>query len=279
MGACCCCFPSKPPRENPMHPTAEPLIQRKPNHTPPYHQRPPVITHAHKGMNAVVRLKTGFERFRTNVYNKNPKLFESLRKDQSPKYMVFACADSRVSPTITLGLNPGEAFTVRNIAGMVPAYQKTRHCSVGSAIEFALVVLKVASSFSFSIPLTHESVLLFRNTTVSYNFAVECIVVIGHSRCGGIRELLSLNDEGPNAYHFIEDWVKIGMEAKKKVQRENRLLPFDDQCTVLEKEAVNISLRNLKSYPFVKDRLNKGTLNLIGARYDFVRGSFETWNA
>uniref|UniRef100_A0A453F3U9 Carbonic anhydrase n=1 Tax=Aegilops tauschii subsp. strangulata TaxID=200361 RepID=A0A453F3U9_AEGTS len=159
-----------------------------------------------RGMNAVVRLKTGFERFRTNVNNKNPKLFESLRKDQSPKYMVFACADSRVSPTITLGLNPGEAFTVRNIAGMVPAYQKTRHCSVGSAIEFAVVVLKV-----------------------------ECIVVIGHSRCGGIRELLSLKDEGPNAYHFIEDWVKIGMEAKKKVQRENRLLPFDDQCTVLEK--------------------------------------------
>uniref|UniRef100_A0A453F3T5 Carbonic anhydrase n=1 Tax=Aegilops tauschii subsp. strangulata TaxID=200361 RepID=A0A453F3T5_AEGTS len=170
--------------------------------------------------------------------------------NQDDKYMVFACADSRVSPTITLGLNPGEAFTVRNIAGMVPAYQKTRHCSVGSAIEFAVVVLKV-----------------------------ECIVVIGHSRCGGIRELLSLKDEGPNAYHFIEDWVKIGMEAKKKVQRENRLLPFDDQCTVLEKEAVNISLRNLKSYPFVKDRLNKGTLNLIGARYDFVHGSFETWNA
>jgi hypothetical protein len=35
--------------------------------------------------------------------------------------------------------------------------------------------------------------------------------------------------------HFIEDWVKIGMNAKKKVQRENSLLPFDDQCTVLEK--------------------------------------------
>ncbi|KAI4999331.1 hypothetical protein ZWY2020_003920 [Hordeum vulgare] len=211
MGGCCCCFPSKPPRENPMHPAAESLIQRKPNHTLPCHQPPPVITHTQKGMNAVVRLKTGFERFRTNVYMKNPKLFESLKKDQSPK---------------------------------------TRDCSIGSAIEFAVVVLKV-----------------------------ECIVVIGHSRCGGIRELLSLKNEGPNAYHFIEDWVKIGMEAKKKVQREYRLLPFDDQCTVLEKEAVNVSLRNLKSYPFVKDRLNKGALNLIGARYDFVCGSFETWNA
>uniref|UniRef100_A0ACD5VJI0 Uncharacterized protein n=2 Tax=Avena sativa TaxID=4498 RepID=A0ACD5VJI0_AVESA len=250
MGGCCCCFPSKPPRENPMHPAAEAeaLLQQKPNHTPPRHQPPPAITKTDKSQDPVMRLKTGFQRFKTNLFDKHPKLFEPLKKDQSPKYMVFACADSRVCPTLTLGLHPGEAFTVRNVAGMVPAYQETRHCSIGSAIEFAVVVLKV-----------------------------EYIVVIGHSCCGGIRELLSLNDEGPNAYHFIEDWVKIGLDAKKKVQRENRLLPFDDQCTVLEKEAVNVSLRNLKSYPFVKDRTWKGTLHLIGARYDFVQGSFETW--
>uniref|UniRef100_A0ACD5W1W6 Uncharacterized protein n=2 Tax=Avena sativa TaxID=4498 RepID=A0ACD5W1W6_AVESA len=250
MGGCCCCFPSKPPRENPMHPAAEAeaLLQQKPNHTPPRHQPPPAITKTDKSQDPVMRLKTGFQRFKTNLFDKHPKLFEPLKKDQSPKYMVFACADSRVCPTLTLGLHPGEAFTVRNVAGMVPAYQETRHCSIGSAIEFDVVVLKV-----------------------------EYIVVIGHSCCGGIRELLSLNDEGPNAYHFIEDWVKIGLDAKKKVQRENRLLPFDDQCTVLEKEAVNVSLRNLKSYPFVKDRMRKGTLHLIGARYDFVQGSFETW--
>ncbi|XP_047057112.1 carbonic anhydrase, chloroplastic-like [Lolium rigidum] len=248
MGGCCCCFPSKPRRENPMHPAAEPLIPGKPNHAPPHHQPPPVIASTDEGKDAVVRLKTGFERFKTNIFDKNPKLFEPLKKDQSPKYMVFACADSRVCPTLTLGLKPGEAFTVRNVAAMIPAYQKTRHCSIGSAIEFAVVVLKV-----------------------------EYIVVIGHSRCAGIRELLSLKDKGPNAYHFIEDWVKIGMNAKNKVQRENRLLPFDDQCTVLEKEAVNVSLRNLDSYPFVKDRMRKGTLHLIGARYDFVHGSFETW--
>ena len=47
------------------------------------------------------------------------------------QYMVFACADSRVCPTLTLGLKPGEAFTVRNVAGMVPAYQQVlyyAHC-------------------------------------------------------------------------------------------------------------------------------------------------------
>ena len=40
------------------------------------------------------------------------------------QYLVFACADSRVCPSVTLGFQPGEAFTVRNIANMVPAYDK-----------------------------------------------------------------------------------------------------------------------------------------------------------
>lgn len=42
-------------------------------------------------------------------------------------------------------------------------------------------------------------------------------------------------------------------------------------------EAVNVSLENLKSYPFVKEGLEKGTLKLVGGHYDFVNGKFETW--
>jgi hypothetical protein len=42
-------------------------------------------------------------------------------------------------------------------------------------------------------------------------------------------------------------------------------------------EAVNVSLANLKTYPFVKERLAKGTLKLVGAHYDFVSGKFLTW--
>lgn len=38
--------------------------------------------------------------------------------------MVFSCADSRVCPSVTLGFQPGEAFTIRNIANMVPPYDK-----------------------------------------------------------------------------------------------------------------------------------------------------------
>jgi hypothetical protein len=35
--------------------------------------------------------------------------------------------------------------------------------------------------------------------------------------------------------HFVEDWVRIGYPAKKKVQTECKALPFDEQCSVLER--------------------------------------------
>jgi carbonic anhydrase len=47
--------------------------------------------------------------------------------------MVFACSDARVCPSVTLGLQLGEAFTVRNIANMVPAYDKVTSSSPGSS--------------------------------------------------------------------------------------------------------------------------------------------------
>jgi len=42
------------------------------------------------------------------------------------QFLVFACADSRVSPSHILNFQLGEAFIVRNIANMVPPYDKVR---------------------------------------------------------------------------------------------------------------------------------------------------------
>ena len=36
--------------------------------------------------------------------------------------MIISCADSRVDPCKILGLDLGEAFVVRNVANLVPAY-------------------------------------------------------------------------------------------------------------------------------------------------------------
>ncbi|XP_039116277.1 carbonic anhydrase 2-like isoform X1 [Dioscorea cayenensis subsp. rotundata] len=199
-------------------------------------------------MGHIERLTSGFEKFKSENYEKNPDLFGELAKGQSPKFMVFACADSRVCPSVVLNFQPGEAFTIRNIANMVPPYNKTKYAGVGAAIEYAVLHLKV-----------------------------ENIVVMGHSRCGGIKGLMSMSDDGSTSTDFIEDWVKIGWPAREKVKSTSGDLPFDDQCTTCEKEAVNVSIENLKTYPFVKEGLEKGTLSLVPSHYCFVTGKLETW--
>ncbi|KAI4320473.1 hypothetical protein MLD38_033950 [Melastoma candidum] len=202
-----------------------------------------------KTFNPVERVKSGFAYFKKEKYDKNPALYGELSKGQSPKFMVFACSDSRVCPSHVLDMQPGEAFMVRNIANMVPPYDKIRYSGVGSAIEYAVLHLKVQQ-----------------------------IVVIGHSCCGGIKGLMSIPDDGSTATEFIEDWVKICLPAKAKVKAENGETPLPEQCVLCEKEAVNVSLGNLLSYPFVTQGLVNKTLELKGGYYDFVKGSFELWS-
>ncbi|XP_078439719.1 carbonic anhydrase, chloroplastic-like isoform X2 [Wolffia australiana] len=199
-------------------------------------------------MDSVQRLQSGFQKFKDEIYTANPALFKELSEGQSPEFMVFACADSRVCPSVTLGFQPGEAFTIRNIANMVPPYDPTRYSGIGAAVEYAVIHLKVKN-----------------------------IVVIGHSRCGGIKGLMSLPDDYKTSTEFIEDWVKIGIPAREKVKHDHSDLPFDQQCAKCEKVAVDVSLKNLLTYPFVVDGLEKKTLAIYGGHYDFVSGSFEVW--
>ncbi|KAL0705069.1 hypothetical protein Bca4012_071494 [Brassica carinata] len=170
---------------------------------------------SNKSSDAVERIKSGFIHFKTHKYLKKPSLYNALAKGQSPKKISFWCllvrSDSRVSPTQILNFKPGEAFVVRNIANMVPPFDKTQHSGVGAALEFPVTALNVRN----------------RHTGKEHGQA-------GH-------------------------------------------LSFNDQCSYCEKEAVNVSLGNLLSYPFVKERVVKNKLALRGAHYDFVKGTFDLW--
>ncbi|GAB4839800.1 hypothetical protein Ancab_020510 [Ancistrocladus abbreviatus] len=202
-----------------------------------------------KGFDPIERIKCGFARFKTEKYEKNPALYSQLAQGQSPKFLVFACSDSRVCPSHILDFQPGEAFMVRNIANMVPPFDQTKYSGAGAAIEYAVLNLKV-----------------------------ENIMVIGHSCCGGIKGLMSIPDDGTISTDFIENWVKICQPAKSIVKAQYGSSELAEQCTNCEKEAVNISLGNLLTYPFVREGVMKKTLALKGAHYDFVKGSFELWD-
>ncbi|XP_039024414.1 carbonic anhydrase, chloroplastic-like [Hibiscus syriacus] len=68
------------------------------------------------------------------------------------------------------------------------------------------------------------------------------------------------------------------MPAKTKVRAEHGSEPFGGQCAHCEKEAVNVSLGNLLSSPFVRGGLVKKTLAIKGGYYDFINGTFELWS-
>ncbi|KAH7531686.1 hypothetical protein JRO89_XSUnG0012000 [Xanthoceras sorbifolium] len=197
---------------------------------------------------AVERIVDGFIHFKTCVFDKNPEIFGPLAEAQHPKFLVFACSDSRVSPSHVLNFHLGEAFMARNIANLVPAFNQLRYSDVGAIIEYAVGHLKV-----------------------------ENILVMGHSRCGGIERLMSLPQDGSTTYDFVDDWVKVALPAKIKVKSEYGNLSAEEQNAKCEREAVNLSLSNLLTYPYVRSGLENKTLALRGGHYDFVEGKFELW--
>ncbi|KAJ7570492.1 hypothetical protein O6H91_01G122000 [Diphasiastrum complanatum] len=182
------------------------------------------------------------------LFRKKPDLWSKLAEGQSPKFMVIACSDSRVCPTEVLGFQPGEAFVVRNVANLVPTWEKSGYPGTSAALEYAVLYLKV-----------------------------ENILVIGHSRCGGIKALMSQQDGAAPWSNFIESWIEIGQPARAHVKAANASADLDQLCSHCEKESVNLSLTNLLTFPWVKEAVSSQKLALHGGYFNFVEGSFEYW--
>ncbi|XP_062199211.1 beta carbonic anhydrase 5, chloroplastic-like isoform X1 [Phragmites australis] len=191
-------------------------------------------------------LKERFMDFKQRNYVEDFSSYQNLAQQQTPKFMVVACADSRVCPSSILGFQPGEAFTVRNVANLVPPY-KHGASETSAALEFAVNTLQV-----------------------------ENVLVVGHSRCGGIQALMSMKDDSASG-SFIKNWVSIGKSARLSTKAASGNLSFEMQCKHCEKESINSSLLNLLTYPWIEKRVNEGTLNLHGGYYNFIDCTFEKW--
>ncbi|XP_024168086.1 beta carbonic anhydrase 5, chloroplastic isoform X3 [Rosa chinensis] len=190
-------------------------------------------------------MKHRFLSFKKHKYLENLEHYQNLAKGQAPKFLVIGCADSRVCPSTILGFQPGEAFMVRNIANLVPPFE-SGPSETNAALEFSVNSLEVKN-----------------------------ILVVGHSCCGGIRALMSMNDEIDKS--FIQSWVVNGKDARLWTKAAASKLSFDQQCKHCEKESVNRSLLNLLTYPWIEEKVKKGILSVHGGYYDFVDCTFEKW--
>jgi len=191
----------------------------------------------------------GYRHFRKTYYRENEKLLKDLfERGQSPKTMMIACSDSRIDPALQLGARPGDVFMVRNVANLVPPYRPdSEFHSTSAALEFAVLALKV-----------------------------EHIIVLGHARCGGIAALLSGAHAGRS--DFVGNWIRIAEPARQAVEAAN--LHDDDQRRLLaELESVKVSLKNLRTFPWVKTAEDAGHLKIHGWYFNIGTGLLWRQNA
>jgi carbonic anhydrase len=154
-----------------------------------------------------------------------------------------------VTPEAIFDAHPGELFVVRNISNLVPPYSPTglTH-GVSAALEFAVQNLKVKH-----------------------------IVVMGHSHCGGIRAFVAHRDR-PDPGDFIDNWMQLITPAARTLEASGHAVDGGD-FTRLEQAAVVMTLGNLMTFPWIRDKVAAGALALLGAYFDVASGRLFAYEA
>jgi len=193
----------------------------------------------------------GFERFQAKYFDGEESLFARLRLGQNPRVLVISCCDSRVDPAMLTGADPGDMFVVRNVANLVPPYRNGAEMpGIRADIEFAVKGLNV-----------------------------EQIIILGHRSCGGIQALMAGEGITENHYEFIGTWVAIARQARDRVLRELPGAVPAVQARACEQWAISLSLDNLMSFPWIRERVEAGKLALHGWYFDIESGELLGYSA
>lgn len=192
---------------------------------------------------------TGFKRFQESYFGGDQELFGQLKYGQKPNAMVIACSDSRVDPAILMDVEPGDLFVVRNVANLVPPYETGGGLhGVSTALEFGVCVINV-----------------------------QHIIVLGHRQCGGVHALMHGIPEGASD-EFIGRWVGIAARAKERVLADLPEASQEEQCFACEEASILVSMENLLTFPWIKQRVQQGALQLHGWYFDIGTGTLQAYN-
>ena len=209
---------------------------------------------------AVDKLVQGYCSYRDGSYEKSRPLIEDLvERGQRPEVAVIACSDSRVDPAILFQADPGDLFVVRNVANLVPPMEEegTYH-GTSAALEFAVLGL-----------------------------GVKHLVVLGHAHCGGIKLMMDAQP-GTSSFKYVSPWVSMLAAAHRRVLATMGQADEKERTRACEQNAVLVSLENLTTFSWVRERVESGELQLHGwyvdiavpqlSAYDWESGKFKPFN-
>ncbi len=191
---------------------------------------------------AVQKLARGIHQFQSNYFAKNRRLFEQLATaGQRPETLFITCSDSRVMPEIITSAAPGELFIVRNVGNIVPSVERGVIGGVAAAIQYAVEALQITN-----------------------------IIVCGHTQCGAIDAIM--HPERLKHLDYVARWLDEAQCIPQILAERYGDLEGEARMTAAVEENVLVQLENLRSYPFLVDRLNKGTLELNGWVFKIATG-------
>jgi len=202
-------------------------------------------------MSSPEKLIEGFRRFRERHFASSTSQFQDLAQfGQTPQALVVACCDSRVDPALVLDCEPGDLFVIRNVANLVPPAENLGHFhGTSAALEFGV-----------------------------QNLGVPHIIVLGHAQCGGIQALLEGGIHKQDS--FIAEWMGIAGAARQKADQE--LSGLDDKRLrqrACEQQAILVSLDNLMTFSWIRERVEQGKVTLHGWYFDIEVGEILGYNA
>ncbi|NUR86415.1 MAG: bifunctional SulP family inorganic anion transporter/carbonic anhydrase [Nonomuraea sp.] len=185
------------------------------------------------------RLTEGAREFHRRTAPLMRPIFTELANKQQPSHLFITCADSRVVPSLITASGPGDLFTVRNIGNLVPR-KGAEDDSVASAIEYATQVL-----------------------------SVKTITVCGHSGCGAMAGLLSAGVKA-GSLPGLRRWLRHGHHSLAAFMEADWAGdPLDTLCRV----NVRQQLDNLLTYRKIREQVESGQLELVGAYFDIGKAT------
>ena len=172
----------------------------------------------------------------------DPQFFERLSESQTPQFLWIGCSDSRISPTSSVGMLPGEMFVHRNVANLV--HHSDMNCL--AVMQFAVEVLKVRH-----------------------------IIVCGHYGCGGVKAAFD-----DSRFGLVDNWLRPIQDTMHKYQ--SKLDNLADYETRLDKLCeINIieQIISVGETTIVQDAWDRGQqLYLHGWIYRIAEGIYRDMN-
>ncbi len=172
----------------------------------------------------------------------DPQFFERLSESQNPEFLWIGCSDSRISPTSSVGMLPGEMFVHRNVANLVN--HSDMNCL--AVMQFAVEVLKVRH-----------------------------IIVCGHYNCGGVKAAF---DDA--RYGLVDNWLRHIQDTMHKYQAELEKLPdYDSRLDKLCEINVIEQIISVGETTIVQDAWDRNQeLSIHGWIYRIDEGIYRDMN-